>query len=341
MSIAERSETTQSLVTIKADMNALATIEGIVSECSLDALRDANQFVRTMKLAAGVGALRRIITNEMMADIMMLQGCRLGFRTDKDREGGYPINVVKDCMIEHVLKGGYMVGNELNIIAGNTYCTKEFYTRKLREFPGLSDLRIVFGVPVMKNGGALVSATATWKLNGVADHFERIEHSPQDDNRIPVKVNSQMGADAILGKAERKMKKSIYDYLTGSETFDGEVGESMESAPELPQVKTLDALADRLTGDNGAEASNASTESKPAESAESTPQAASSTPETEWPLLQELVGKLVSRNSKASVIALQEAWVSNHPQHAEAIRHECGNRIGQLKEAQKQQELIK
>lgn len=124
-----------------------------------------------------------------------------------------------------------------------------------------------------------------------------------------------------------------------------------DPGPKTLEIRptNLDDLARRLEESNGknheqAEAvdkTSSDPEAKPAESAESTSQAASSTPETEWPLLPDLIGKLADRQSEKSIIALQEAWVSNHPQHAEAIRHECGNRIGALKEAQKQQELIK
>lgn len=379
MNIANRpDEKANSLVTIRADMNALSTIEGIVGECSLDALRDANQFVRTMKLAAGIGALRRIITNDMMADIMMLQGSSLGFRTDKDKDGGYPLPVVKDCMIEAVLKGAYMVGNEMNIISSRAYFTKEFYTRKLREFPGLTDLCLSPSVPIIRDTKAYVSYTATWKLDGRPDRMDRVVRKVDGvdvDGRIPVKVNAGMSDDAILGKAARKMMKSIYDYLTGSESSDGEVGDVPDGSGQLAPPKSLDQLADRISGSAPSEmqrwreefasansvdmaTSILSKASGPERTAEENLQlekwhaetiarinqqsaeAPSSTSETEWPKLAELIGKLTERQSEKSIIPLREAWVQNHPQHAEAIRAECNRRIAELKEAQKQQELI-
>lgn len=392
MSIAEKKPNT-SLVTIRADLNALATIEGIVGECGLDVLRDENQLVRTMKLAAGIGALRKLITNEMMQDVMMLQGTSLGFRTDKDSSGGYPVNVVKDCMIETVLKGGNMVGNEMNIISARAYFTKEFYTRKLREYPGLTDLVLSPSVPVLRDTKAYVSYSATWKLNGRPDRMDRVVRkvdSVDVDSRIPVKVNAGMGDDAILGKAERKMRKAIYDYLTGSETSDGDISDVVDRPALQSRPASLEALTDRLTG-----ASHAATPSTTAtfstedrtlylkeifgeassfdavqatidklKGPEATEdwsefsdlieqyaqaareriagaQAASSTSETVWPPLEELIGKLAGRNSEASVVSLREAWISNHPQQAETIRVECDNRIAQIREAKaKQQELI-
>jgi hypothetical protein len=252
MSIATRASSGE-LVTIKTDQNTLEVIEGIVGECSLEALADANQFYRTMKLAAGISALRKAITNDMMAEIMPLQGSSLGFRTDKDKDGGYPLPVVKDCMIEAVLKGAYMVGNEMNIIAGRAYFTKEFYTRKLREFPGLTDLKIKLGVPVLREGKAFVSASADWNLDGRPGRLEKAITKVGDrdvDERIPVKVNQGMSDDAILGKADRKMKKAIYDLLTGSETSDGDVTDATNgSAGAIAQrPTTLDAVTERLEG---------------------------------------------------------------------------------------------
>lgn len=252
------------LVTIKTDETTLATIEGIVGECSLEALSQQNQFFRTLKLAAGISALRRVITDEMMREVMPLQGSSLGFRTDKDTSGGYPVAAVKDCMIEAVLKGAYMVGNEVNIISGRAYFTKEFYTRKLREYPGLTDLKIKLGVPVLREGKAYVAASADWRLGGHPGRLEKAVSKIGDrdvDERIPVKVNAGMSDDAILGKAERKMRKAIYDMLTGSETSDGDISDS--AAPRQPAA-TLEALATKLEGKEP-EVTQTETEALPAD----------------------------------------------------------------------------
>jgi hypothetical protein len=77
----------------------------------------AGTFTMASRMAAGIRALRAALTPEIMQDIMALQGSSLGFRTDKDKEGGYPVEVVKECMIEAVLKGARVINNETNIIA--------------------------------------------------------------------------------------------------------------------------------------------------------------------------------------------------------------------------------
>lgn len=173
--------------------------------------------------AEAVGLMRDMLTDEIMKPIMALQGSRLGFRTDKDRERnkdggfGYPMTVVRDCMIEGILLGARPCGNEINIIAGNTYLTREYFLRVLREWPGLTDLVIKSCVPVIVGGEALVEVKATWKLDGRLDMIH-CRKSEENDDRISIRVNNGMGTDAILGKADRKIGAKIWRRLTGSET---------------------------------------------------------------------------------------------------------------------------
>jgi hypothetical protein len=179
--------------------------------------------------AEALGTMRRMLTDEIMQPIMALQGSRLGFRTDRDkepdREGkkGYPLAVVRDCMIEGILLGARPCGNEINIIAGNCYLTREFFTRVLREWPGLTDLVIEYAPPANGPYGAMVDCKATWKIDGKSDAM-LCQKTDEGDNRIVVRVNAGMGADAIFGKADRKLKAKIWQKLTGSESnVDGDV----------------------------------------------------------------------------------------------------------------------
>ena len=236
-------------LTIAVDDKTMEAIESIASQCSLEALAEAGAYKRTFLMAAGINALRRTITDKMVDELMNLQGTSLGFKTDKDTSGGYSRDVVKECAIEVVLRGGYWVGNEFNIIAGGSYLTKNFFARKVREFPGLTDLRLCPGVPVaFGDKTCLVPYVATWLLNGKPDSVERklTKIASGDlDERISVRVNSMMGPDAVLGKAERKILAAVYKRLTGSDASDGEAEEAYETRSP---AKSLDALADKLEG---------------------------------------------------------------------------------------------
>lgn len=219
-----------------------ADLESIVQQCSLAALADYGQFQKTFAMAAGIRRLKDLITDDMMKDIMPLQGSSLGFRTDKDKDGGYSMPVVKECLIEAVLRGLQPVGNQFNIVSGRCYTTKEGFTHLMKTLPGLTDLKLTFGVPKMQQGGATVDAAATWKYNGAADSLTR---------ELAIRVNAGMGADAVLGKAERKIRAAVYAQITGTVLSDGDAEQEpinvTPSRPQSEQGKTS-SLNDELEG---------------------------------------------------------------------------------------------
>lgn len=205
-------------------------VESIVQRVSTDALAELPPMTRTVVLAKGMHDLRQAMTEQLVTTVFMpLQGYKLGFRTDKDKEGGYPWEIVRDVAIEAMVRGFQPCGNEFNIIGGNFYATKEGMDRKVREWPGLTGLNLVPGVPKMSEGGALVPYEATWKINGRPDRLD-CKATADEDRRIPVKVNSGQGADAILGKAERKMLARIYKRLSGQTIDEADIVDTVGEA---------------------------------------------------------------------------------------------------------------
>lgn len=187
-----------------------------------------NDMAKGLIMARSLKMLRQLLTPALMADVMELQGNKLGFRTDKDTKGGYPVEVVRDVLVQAMLRGVRPVGNELNIIAGQLYITKEGFERMLKDFPGLTNLQIEIGVPAMGDKGALVPCRASWKINGVSDLLV-CEKGSDSDYRIPIKVNEGMGVDAIQGKAKSKLFRRIYERLTGTAIEEVESGEIIDS----------------------------------------------------------------------------------------------------------------
>ena len=100
------------------------------------ALAQCDEFSRVMVMAEAVSELREAMTDKAMSAVMSLAGTSMGFRTDKDRkEGGgtdYPIGVVRECLIEAMLRGVSVVGNQFNIIANRFYMTKEGWDQRLK-----------------------------------------------------------------------------------------------------------------------------------------------------------------------------------------------------------------
>jgi len=186
--------------------------------------------------------VRSMITPRMMQDVMALMNTPLGFRTDRDPARGsksapYGADVVKDVIIAALMDDARLVGNEFNIISGQYYRTKEQLERKVREYPGLREFRYALGVPITQSGGALVSAWASWKLDGAAD---RIDCAQKDgfDSRIPVRVNEGQGADAILGKATRKLLYRVLKRLSGNDLGDPD----SEADDDAAAGNTVDAV---------------------------------------------------------------------------------------------------
>ena len=214
-------------------------IDNVVQNAALAKIEKFNPIEQAERLAKGITSLRNMITDERMQPIMALQGSRLGFVTDKDRENGYEMKVVRECYIESLLRGLRPIGNEWNIIAGNLYITKNGLGRLVREFPGLLALEIDFGIPSVSESGATISGTANWTRDGEAQTLT---------TNLAIRVNKKgMGADAIVGKATRKLLARIYDRLTGSYFApDGEV-----EPTDPAQFQAPDGLDARLETANG------------------------------------------------------------------------------------------
>jgi hypothetical protein len=178
----------------------------------------AGSMAAELQVAQAMVDLRALMTPEVMVPIMALQNTDIGFRTDKL----YPVEVVRDVVIEAKLRGFHTIGNEFNIISGRFYAAQKGFRRKLidgKTFPGLNNFRDIYEVPrlIGADKGALVKCKASWTLNGKPDSVEF---------DFPVKLNAGMGSDGALGKAERKLCKRVHDLISGISTPDGDVDES-------------------------------------------------------------------------------------------------------------------
>lgn len=192
------------------------------AENGLMAQQETSHFKRVFLLAGATQELRNLLTPEVMRPIMALQNTNLGFKTD--RKDGYPEDVVRDCVIAAALSGVYVVGNEMNIIAGQAYITKNGFGHKLKDIQenGYPQRGITsFGwlenpsIPTTnkEGSGALIQYNLEWTING--KKFEKTLP-------LAIRVNSGMGPDAIIGKASRKARAWLYAAITGMEFGEGD-----------------------------------------------------------------------------------------------------------------------
>lgn len=203
-------------------------------------------FEKANVVASAIEELKTLLTPEYMKPIMALQGNKLGFRTDKDKTGGYGMDVVKNCLIEAVLVGLQPTGNQFNIIAGNMYPTKEGCGYLLKNFPTLT-FDIVCGLPKINadKTGSAVDVTIKWNINNT----ENEKVIP-----IPIKIDSYTSVDAIIGKATRKARAWLLSTIMNVEITDGEVEDAQavvvsSHSEKLEKLKQLKAESSQMKVD--------------------------------------------------------------------------------------------
>ncbi|MBO4620332.1 MAG: hypothetical protein J5654_09515 [Victivallales bacterium] len=195
-----------------------------------DAALMAKGFAKMFRVGAAVQQLTALLTPQIMEPIMALQNSPLGFLTDS-KTGGYPVDTVRAAVIQAAIEGLSVTGNEFNILAGRMYITKNGMKRKLSQIPGLRK-HVTPGIPKThpNGGGAIVPVHVDWTYNG--------EHNTQD-MEFAVKMNSGMGADALIGKATRKALAWLYEEITGNAVSDGDVAD-MEPINITPKQSPLE-----------------------------------------------------------------------------------------------------
>ena len=203
------------LALIEPTDQRITALDEIAKTAALITPDGGNPFAAAIATANGIARLKAALTPEVMAGVMTLQGSALGFRTDKDKDGGYPPQVVADALIEATMRGLPPVGNNFNIIGARLYITKEGCETILRKIKGLRYM-ITPQIPKMTSAGAEAPVHVEWEYNGKAQTKDLV---------FPVRVNSGMGADAVNGKARRKAAAWLIAQVTGMEIPEGDASD--------------------------------------------------------------------------------------------------------------------
>lgn len=188
-------------------------------------------FGKLLSMAQAVSDLRAALTPEVMKPIMGLMNTPLGFMTDRqDKNNLYTVDEVREFAIEATLRGFYLVGNEVNMIAKRMYAAQAGCAGKLNRLGTITDLVLDYDLPhTVNDRGATIECRASWKQNGAAKSIKCT---------FPIKVNNGMGTDAIIGKAKRKLLARILEQVTGSTVPEGEV------EPDLANMKQANTASD-------------------------------------------------------------------------------------------------
>lgn len=186
------------------------------------ALRDAsaidivNNFGAAFNAARVITLLREALTDEVMVKVFMpLMNTKVGFRTDRDgkldKSGKvkslYDIATVRDAIIDAAIIGLLPTGNQFNIISGTMYPTKEGYTVLLKKIGA----KYVIDVQQDRSQNpafAEFPCKITYSYNGEKNSLTI---------NATVRRDQYSSNDQLRGKAERRAKKALYEYLTGTD----------------------------------------------------------------------------------------------------------------------------
>ena len=195
---------------------------GQVATEAISVLSDkaANEFEKGYVAACAMQSIKSKLSDEIMRPIMALQGSTLGFKTDRDRDGGYDIDTVRNCAVVAALTGLRFHGNEWNIIAGNCYVTVNGCDRlfnQLCEFPPRHEPGVVIFDEA--NRRATVKYRITYKLKGQPEQTREQEIA----TKLAYTKSGMLLTtdDAVLGKARRKLLWGLLRELRGIEIGDG------------------------------------------------------------------------------------------------------------------------
>lgn len=205
-------------------------------------LQIVNNFGAAFTAVSVVKMLREALTDEVMKEVFIpLMNTKIGFLTDRtdrpDIRGNkkplYTIDVVRDAIIDGVSIGLLPTGNQINIIASNMYPTKEGYTALLKKIGCKYFINI--STPVLQENTADITCKINYEFQGEKNAFAIIAN---------VKKDAYSSFDQLKGKAERRAKKALYEFLTGCDFGDADEtsSETIDSSyEEVKEPRSSDA----------------------------------------------------------------------------------------------------
>lgn len=217
--------------TPKTENKFLSISRVIDSEISTVLASNVNGFQKAFVMSSAIDIIKEQLSDEYMKPIMALQGSSLGFKTDMDtikkqvnnkwiteKGPGYPMEIVRECLIDATFRGLEVTGNQFNIIGGVMYSTREGFGALLDKMHGLkknftyTSINQPLGQKV-----AYVKVRIDWQFDGDNPLKQEIE--------FPIKSNEYTSYDALIGKAERKAKRWLYNTIKGTDISDGDVND--------------------------------------------------------------------------------------------------------------------
>lgn len=191
-------------------------------------LQLVNNFGAAFAAVEVVSMLREALSDEVMDKVFMpLANTKIGFLTDhtgkprgnKPALAPYSRDIVRDCLIDAVSLGLQPIGNQFNIIAERTYPTKEGYTHLLKNL--ITDAVYSIGFPTKKDTSA-----GNTEYVVIPAHAKYVIIRTGEEKELKMSIYLRQDAfssvDQLRGKAERRIKKQIFENVTGMDFGDAD-----------------------------------------------------------------------------------------------------------------------
>lgn len=223
---------------------------------SASSLQIANNFSAAFEAVGVVTTLRQVLSDEVMKQVFMpLMNTKIGFLTDRNGKPNsrgqvrppYPIDTVRDCIIDAVTIGLNPTGNQFNIIADRMYPTKEGYTALLKKM-GVKYYIDVSYDKSQSTSFAEIPCKIYFEYNGEKSTFTVTATVKKDD---------YSSVDQLRGKAERRAKKALFEYLTGCDLGDADEDSSTPDEHKKPNLadskESLQSKKEQIRSNTGTE----------------------------------------------------------------------------------------
>ena len=206
-------------------------------------------------MAMAIQELRQALTPEAIAAVHELEGTALGFKTDKF-DGKYPDDTIRMCVIEAMLRGVSIVGNQFNVIKGNFYIARNGWEAKLRK-AGCTQIvptigkpeEVLLGTPNQKDNRQ-ITATFAAQATCVKDGKRyAVSASLADgvDGRIEVSAfgqDLQACIDGLKGKSEARILKKLYFLACDATELDDDESHVIVVEPATERIEVTPTVVE-------------------------------------------------------------------------------------------------
>lgn len=198
-----------------------------------------SEFERSMMYGHYLVKIKEQFNGKTLEIVKNLMNTGIGFKTDRNPDDPnckykdvYSDEIIKNCATQAIMHGLRIHGNEWNILGGNFYATKEGLQRIVRANPNL-ERKIKETIKGFKQS----SESHIWEFKCEYEFKLKGEQEVKDSVNIYVRGkqgNYDIPFDAVMGKAVRKLLKTIYNEMNH--------GFHLEDADDVDELETVGSL---------------------------------------------------------------------------------------------------